>query len=285
VATLLVPRDQVRAVLAERIDAGEDLLQKSAIAETTNDGHRDWNYLFARWRDHTLAELEAVYDDADVPSEFDVATRTAERSSPRLTFPDAKESLELGIWKLRHFVERLELAVEPEALQPRPGMIDKAAPERDSVGGPNVFIIHGLAAGGFRDSVARFIEQLGLVPVILAEQANEGRTIIEKFEAHAIDVGYAIALVTPEDWGHGPDEDPPPGPNRARQNVILELGYFMASLGRKNVVALLQEGVEVPTDILGILYIPLDDGGAWKTLLARELQAANYDIDLKMLLS
>jgi predicted nucleotide-binding protein len=59
----------------------------------------------------------------------------------------------------------------------------------------------------------------------------------------------------------------------------------MAKLGRKNVVALVQEGVELPTDILGILYIPLDDGGAWKTLLARELQAAGYDLDLTKLLN
>jgi predicted nucleotide-binding protein len=59
----------------------------------------------------------------------------------------------------------------------------------------------------------------------------------------------------------------------------------MAKLGRKNVVALLQEGVELPTDILGIMYIPLDEGGAWKTLLARELRAAGYDIDLTRLLN
>ena len=58
----------------------------------------------------------------------------------------------------------------------------------------------------------------------------------------------------------------------------------MASLGRKNVVALQQEGLEVPTDILGIVYIPLDNAGAWKTLLARELNAAGYEIDLKKLL-
>jgi len=58
---------------------------------------------------------------------------------------------------------------------------------------------------------------------------------------------------------------------------------FMASLGRKGVVALRQEGVDVPTDILGIVYIPLDEGGAWKTLLARELAAAGFDLDPRKL--
>jgi predicted nucleotide-binding protein len=284
VTTLRVPREQLRSVLDERIRAGEDLVSKAEIADNAS-GHGDWLFLFSNWRDHTIAELRAVYDGDDVSIEFDVWTRTTERSSPRSTFPFAKSSLEEGLKKLRDLVERLPLAVEPEALQVRPGKVDKTSRAHGaSVDSPNVFIIHGRSAGGFRDSVARFIEQLGLSPIILADQASEGRTLIEKFEASALDVGYAIALLTPEDSAYGPDDEPPPRPNRARQNVILELGYFMASLGRKNVVALRQEGLEVPTDILGIVYIPLDDAGAWKTLLARELNAAGYDIDLKKLL-
>jgi Predicted nucleotide-binding protein containing TIR-like domain len=283
-AVLLVPREQVGTVLDERISAGEELVADAELAEKAS-GYGDWIYLFTKWREHTMAELRAVYDGDGIPHEFDIATHTTERSSPRSTFEGAKSKLELGLWQLGRFVDRLPLAEEPEPLQAHPGKVHKTPPDLGaSAGGPNVFIIHGRAAGGFRDSVARFIERLGLTPVILAEQASAGRTLIEKFEANALDVGYAIALLTPEDSAYGPGEEPPPRPNRARQNVILELGYFMASLGRKNVVALQQEGLEVPTDILGIVYIPLDEGGAWETLLARELQAANYDIDLAKLL-
>lgn len=279
--TLRVPREQLRSVLDERIRAGEDLVSKAEIADNAS-GHGDWLFLFSNWRDHTIAELKAVYDGDGVSLEFDAWTRSTERSSARSTFPYAKSSLEEGIKKLRDLVERLPLALEPEALQVRPGKVDKTSQAHGAaVDSSNVFIVHGRSAGGFRDSVARFIEQLGLIPVILADQANEGRTLIEKFEASALNVGYAIALLTPEDWAYGPNDEPPPRPNRARQNVILELGYFMASLGRKNVVALQQEGLEVPTDILGIVYIPLDNAGAWKTLLARELSAAGYDIDLR----
>ena len=136
---------------------------------------------------------------------------------------------------------------------------------------------------GFLKRAKRFLKQLDLTAVILAEEANEGRTLIEKFEDKALDVSYAVVLLTPEDNAYGPGDEPPEGPNRARQNVILELGYFMASLGRKGVVALRQEGVDVPTDILGIVYIPLDEGGAWKTLLARELAAAGFDLDPRKL--
>jgi predicted nucleotide-binding protein len=273
-------------VLLERIAAGEDLLSKAEILENTS-GHGDWIYLFGRWREHTLAELRAVYDGNDIPREFEAATITSEHSTPRSTFPYTKSTLELGIWKLQDFTKRLPLAVELEPLQSRAGRVVMTPPARGTADDAAcVFIIHGRTAGGFLDSVARFVEQLGLRPIVLAEQANEGsRTIIEKFEANALDAGYSIALLTPEDSAFGPEDAPPPSPNRARQNVILELGYFMAKLGRKNVVALKQEGVEVPTDILGVLYIPLDESGAWKTLLARELLAAGYEIDPKGLLS
>jgi hypothetical protein len=96
--------------------------------------------------------------------------------SPRSTFEGAKSALELGLWQLGKFVDRLPLADEPESLQSRPGKVHKTPPaDGASAGGPNVFIIHWRAAGGFRDSVSRFIEQLGLTPVILAEQASAGR--------------------------------------------------------------------------------------------------------------
>ena len=150
----------------------------------------------------------------------------------------------------------------------------------------NVFLVHGREAGGFRERTARVLEQLGLKAVILSEKANEGRTLIERFEKEALQVGFAVVLLTPEDIAFSPGEEPPTTakPNRARQNVVLELGYFMAKIGRNRVAALLQEGVEVPTDILGIVDIPLDEGGAWRFLLARELIAAGFEIEVSKLI-
>jgi predicted nucleotide-binding protein len=280
-ATLCVPREQAEAVLTERIEAGKELMKNGEIAEAAS-GYRDWLNLFAIWRGDTIDKLGAVYDGEEIPFEFDAVTSTTDRSSPRYTFPYTKLHLEMGLQKLRDLRERLPLAVTPEALSARRENVNKAPRERiASAPGGNVFIVHGRAAGGFRDAVANFVERLGLRPIILAEQANKGRTLIEKFEANALDVGYAIALLTPEDSGYGPEDDPPPHPTRARQNVILELGYFMGSLGRERVVALQQEGLEVPTDILGIVYIRLGDDGAWKRELVRELLAAGYVIDVK----
>jgi predicted nucleotide-binding protein len=147
-------------------------------------------------------------------------------------------------------------------------------PEKPTAATKRVFIVHGHADGP-REAVARFLEQLGLEPVILHEHANQGRTIIEKFEAHA-DVGFAIVLLTADDVG-GPQQGKQR--SRARQNVILELGYFIGRLGRGQVCALKVGDLELPSDILGVAWTPLDPGGAWKQGLAKELEAAGYHLD------
>ena len=68
--------------------------------------------------------------------------------------------------------------------------------------------------------------------------------------------------------------------DRARQNVILELGYFTGKLGRNRICALHRGSVEIPTDYLGVVYVPLDEGGGWQLQLARELKAACFEIDM-----
>jgi|SRR5208283_205531 len=136
-----------------------------------------------------------------------------------------------------------------------------------------VFVVHGHDEGA-RETVARFLEQLGFEPIILHEQANQGRTIIEKVEAHG-DVGFAIVLLTPDDEGCQKGGTPQP---RARQNVLLELGYFIGRLGRKHVCALKRGDVEIPSDFGGVVYETYDSSGGWKQALGRELQAIGYEI-------
>ncbi len=143
-----------------------------------------------------------------------------------------------------------------------------------------IFVVHG-HNGEAKANVARFIERLKLKPIILHEQANQGLTIIEKFEAHA-NVGYAIVLLTADDIGgtkQTPNNKLKP---RARQNVIFELGYFIGRLSRNRVCALYESGVEIPSDYDGVVYVSLD-GDAWHLKLAKEIKAAGFDVDLNNL--
>jgi hypothetical protein len=137
-----------------------------------------------------------------------------------------------------------------------------------------VFVVHGHDEGA-RESVARYLEKIGFKPIILHEQANKGRTIIEKIEAHG-NVDFAVVLLTPDDEGCVLDGNPEP---RARQNVLLELGYFIGKLGRANVCALKRGMVEIPSDFAGVVWETMENGGSWKQSLARELQAAGHEID------
>lgn len=152
---------------------------------------------------------------------------------------------------------------------------DSHEPGANECVGNGVFIVHGHNETVKLD-VARFIEKLGLNPCILHEQPNQGRTLIEKFEQYS-SVGFATVLLTADDQG-GPQGDNKNLKPRARQNVILELGFFLGKLGRNRVCALYEDGVEIPSDYEGVAYTPLS--GDWKLQLAREVKAAGIDIDL-----
>lgn len=143
-----------------------------------------------------------------------------------------------------------------------------------------IFVVHGYDEE-MKQAVARTLGNVGLEPIILHEQANLGKTIIEKFESCSENASFAIVLLSADDFGYKMDQHPESAMLRARQNVILELGYFMGRLGRKNVVALHrnEKEFEFPSDILGILYIPFDPYNGWKLSLAKEIKAAGYDID------
>jgi predicted nucleotide-binding protein len=140
-----------------------------------------------------------------------------------------------------------------------------------------VFIVHG-RDNEAKQEVGRFIESLGLEAIILHEQASAGMTIIEKIEHYSNDADFALVLYTACDKGRGAHETKIPARDRARQNVVFEHGYLMAKLGRENVCSLVKGQIETPNDISGVVYVPLDDFGAWKNDVAKELKACGYTV-------
>ena len=151
-----------------------------------------------------------------------------------------------------------------------------------SIDSDRVFVVHGRDEGA-KHSIARFVEQLGLEPVILEEQPSRGRTVISKFQEESENIGFAIILLTPDDEGRqqGTNQELRP---RARQNVVFELGYFFAALGQGRVCAMLKDEVEMPSDVHGVVYIHMDGTDSWKIKLARELSSAGFNIDANRIL-
>lgn len=140
-----------------------------------------------------------------------------------------------------------------------------------------VFIVHGHDEG-LREAVARLLDKQGIEPIILMEQPNQGRTIIEKFEDNS-DVGTAICLFTADDTV---EDDSGAKQVRARQNVVLETGFFIGKLGRERVIILSSSDIEMPSDLSGVLYTSND---AWKFEVLKELKSMGYSIDLNKALS
>ena len=242
---------EMQDTLRELIRQGEELVPKGGDELTGYNGELQPEYL--AWRVQALLALKVIgapMAPTVLEIERDKRSQYYYSSSARNILGGLKGALELA--------ER--------------GMLTgSAVPVAHSLGeSKSVFVVHGRDVGT-KELVARFIESLGLTPVILNEQSNQGMTIIEKFEQHA-DVGFAVVLLTPDDVG-GLNADEVTLESRARQNVIFELGYFIGRLGRNRVCAITKGQVEIPSDYSGVLYIPLDEQGAWMTGLVKELKS------------
>jgi predicted nucleotide-binding protein len=163
--------------------------------------------------------------------------------------------------------EDLEFSAAPVA----PSMASVPSPAELS---DDIFVVLGRYEAA-KEQVASVIQRAGLTPVILHQQANEGKTIIEKFEKHGSAAGFAVVIATPDDVGGlaAPSPDLKP---RARQNVIGEMFWFAGRLGRDKVCTLVKGDIDMPSDVAGVGYTPMDDHGGWKAKLLQELSAAGY---------
>ncbi|MBI0397976.1 TIR domain-containing protein [Cyclobacterium marinum] len=143
----------------------------------------------------------------------------------------------------------------------------------NKVNGDTVFIIHGHDEH-LKTELQLLLHRAGVNNIVLHEQADKGRNIIEKLIEETDYANYAIALLSPDDALIG-------GTKRARQNVILEVGYFLGKLGKNRVRFIKKGDVEIPSDLSGILYENYDKSGSWKIKICKELQAVGIFVDLE----
>ncbi len=219
---------------------------------------------FERWKREAEVAIAYTFDkNSPYVRDFDKSLMSIILSNLRGW--DSAESV------LESMIDEIKKHWEEENLMPP----SSASREEERTKTNEVFVIHG-RDNEAKETVARFLTKLALTPVILHEQPNQGRTIIEKFEQNA-QVGFAVALLTPDDVGSLKNDEKNLKP-RARQNVVFELGYFLGRLGRERVCALTKGNVELPSDYDGVVYISLDDGG-WKMDLIRELKNVGFEVD------
>lgn len=217
--------------------------------------------LFMAWRSKVLRFLEVRYGEAsryvkDIEG-LDFQSMSFDPSQNRTAYKqDLYTAKEILSTYLDEISERDSIDVTPT----------------QSISFSKIFIVHG-HDGELKESVARIIEKQGIEAIILSEQANRGRTIIEKIEDNS-DVSSAICLFTADDIGKEKTEtDEKP---RARQNVVFEAGYFIGKLGRSNIVILADNDIEIPSDLSGVVYTNTEN---WQVDLLRDLKSMGYTID------
>jgi predicted nucleotide-binding protein len=146
-------------------------------------------------------------------------------------------------------------------------------------GRTTIFLVHGHDAARTSE-VTAFLQRVTKLPVVVMDKkAQMGRTLIQKFEDNAGRAKYAVVLLTADDEGRPVGSEQ--WDRRARQNVMFELGFFYGAIGRSRVAVLYERGVDLPSDLLGVGWVPLDSKGSWKAKLAKELKHAKIEVDLQ----
>lgn len=262
--SIRVPVRICRTELRERISKGRDIVS----ARRRTDAEQDvFEQAGKQWLGATRLFLQNVLvEDSYLARQF--LPRGDEDVYSGVSAPRLAQLLETDLASLRNFDELLASVGEVEEM----ARVDGGAV-------PSVFIVHGRSIPLLME-VELFCRRISALDVVvLKDQASRGATVIEKLERHldrATD--YVIVLLTADDVGKlesGSDLLP-----RARQNVVLELGFAMGCIGRSRVVVLAQPGVEVPSDVAGMVFVNLDAAGGWKMELYNELKAAGLDVSL-----
>ncbi len=268
VTVLRKPRATLKKELEERIALGKDFLNRQVdTMEQLEQLKKD----YSGWDDFNEELLRRSFNNIhnEYHSEYSQCTNLIgmedvmyrrDTSSGQYKLNHERKKINASVVTLERLVDKLPLIDEDGAMQ------SYTTTERSFTN--KCFVVHGRDEAR-KFEVARFIENdLRKRAIILHEQPNKGRTIIEKFEDYS-KVDFAVALWTADDEGKLKSE--PDLKNRARQNVIFETGFFIGKLEKKNLIVLYKDGVEIPSDHSGVIFLPLANN--WKDDLRREVDA------------
>jgi predicted nucleotide-binding protein len=249
-------RDEAKAKIEERIEKGLELKQRQV---DTRESYDTLKNDYSKWDSFNVELLKQSFNTDEIAKEYSywgVAALALREPSLGEKIADTYKDIDKKIHRLDSISERLELIPLDETLKDI-GQHSKESFDLKTSKSNKVFVVHG------KDEISKtnlevFLHEIGLEPVVLHRQADEGMTIIEKFEKHS-DVGYAFILLTPDEVAYLASEDTLSDDDRnkeyrARPNVIFEFGYFIGKLGRSRVCCLHTGHTTLPSDVSGIVY-------------------------------
>lgn len=278
-AELLISRDEAKSRLQERIQKGIEIRQIQINSmEALNVAKNE----YSKWNAFNVELLKRIFTTEELAEEYShwfVASVSMRPPSLGERITDLYKDIDQKIHRIDSIIERLELIPLSNATSTTTSSKNLI---RASVKTKKVFVVHG------HDEIAKtnlevFLSEIGLEPIVLHRQADEGQTVIEKFEKHS-DVGYAFILLTPDEIAYIKSDDSKTDSERkkefrARPNVIFEFGYFVGKLGRSRVCCLYTGDVSLPSDVSGMIYKKYTtkiDEVAYSVI--KDLKASGYEI-------
>lgn len=253
-------REETKAKIEERIKKGLELKQRQVDTRVAYEALRND---YSKWDSFNDELLKQSFNTEEIAKEYSfwgVAALSLTEPSLGEKISDTYKDIDRKIHRLDSISERLELIPLDESIRDAAELSEKSFDSK-KVKSNKVFVVHG------RDEISKtslevFLHEIGLEPVVLHRQADEGLTIIEKFEKHS-DVGYAFILLTPDEVAYLASEDTLSDDDRnkeyrARPNVIFEFGYFVGKLGRSRVCCLHTGRTTLPSDVSGMVYKRFD---------------------------
>jgi predicted nucleotide-binding protein len=261
-------------ILQELIEQGEKFTYKNFCGSWSKYGHPEtYAEEWVIWRSRVQTFMFSKFGEDSIPA------KTLKSGLSYSLIGNEEKNFVNAKTLILSALKSAKISIEDEVL---PKIGSPRVSETGVAISNKVFIVHGHDEKA-KNELEIFLTEIGLEPVVLHRQADEGQTIIEKFEKHS-DVGYAFILLTPDEMSYTVDQSNLPESDRnieqrARPNVIFEFGYFVGKLGRKRVCCLYTGSVKLPSDINGLLYKPftqsIEESGYG---IIKELKAAGYNL-------
>jgi predicted nucleotide-binding protein len=282
---LLISQDDAKSKLQDRIQKGLELKQIHVNSLDTLNTAKNEYY---KWNSFNTELLKRIFTTEEHSNEYSYCFYAGfgvfiGRDEPSIDEKrnDLYKDIDEKNYRLDSIIERLELIPVNKMASLPISNTDELT--RSHTKTKKVFVVHG------HDEIAKasleiFLRDIGLEPIVLHRQADEGLTIIEKFEKHS-DVGYAFILLTPDEISYVKAEESKEDSARkkefrARPNVIFEFGYFVGKLGRSRVCCLSTGDVSLPSDVSGVIYKRFTNSIEEVAYsIMKDLKASGYEID------
>jgi predicted nucleotide-binding protein len=265
-----------KEILNNLIEEGEQFTYSNFCSTRSEYGYpASYSEEWVIWQSRAKTFLNAKFGEESIPAQ------TLQRGLGYRLLGNGENKFTNAKTLILSALKSAKASIEDEVL-PEVGAIqvnEKGVPRSN-----RVFVVHGHDERA-KQELELFLTELGLDPVVLHRQADEGQTIIEKFEKHS-DVGYAFILMTPDEMAYLSTESELPESERrielrARPNVIFEFGYFVGKFGRSRVCCLYTGSVTLPSDLGGLVYKQYSNSVEESGYsIIKELKAAGYNVNV-----